>query len=218
MGLKGPQDTWIQKDFSQYSWAIGLTSRRCLRGALAVWRLIRKTARMPDLATFSTGDSKVLLRLGEKLLEAYIKGENIIEMYQVFLARMFRHRPWRHNLPVAWEHLRLKCSMCDFHAGQFVMYPDPEVLGHVSKGQNNAFALDHTWAQIMAARFKPHYLCLRCIQEKAKCHLTTHSDKLSLLSDKKRPQRGHRGKTLSQCHQQTLGSLPGGGYIYSVIC
>ena len=64
-------------------------------------RLTRKTARMPDLGIFSTRDSKVLLRLGEKLLEAYIKGDKIIEMYQVFLARMVRHRPWRHNLPVA---------------------------------------------------------------------------------------------------------------------
>ena len=169
---------------------------------------------MPDLATFSTGDSKVLLRLGENLLEAYIKGEKIIKMYQVFLAPMFWHRPWRHNLPVEREHLRLKCSMCDFHAGQFVMYPDPEVLGQVCKGQNNAFALDHTWGQITAARFKPHYMCLRCIQEKAKCHIITHLDKLSLFSDKKIPQRGHRGKTLSQCHQQTRGSLLGGGRMH----
>ena len=57
--------------------------RRCLRGALAVWRLTRKTVGMPDLATFFTGDSKVLLRLGEKLLEAYIKGDKITELYQV---------------------------------------------------------------------------------------------------------------------------------------
>ena len=98
--------------------------------------------------------------------------------------------------------------MCDFHAGQFVIYPDHEVLGNVSNGQNNAFVLDHTWSQITAARFKQHYLCHRCIQEKAKCHLTTHPDKLSLLSEVKNPQRGQRPKNLSQCHQQTLGSLP----------
>ena len=49
---------------------------------------------------------KVLLRLmaGEKLSEAYIKGDKIIEMYQVFLARMVRHRLWRHNLPVVPKH------------------------------------------------------------------------------------------------------------------
>ena len=66
-----------------------------------MWRLTRKTARMPDLATLPTPDSKVLLRLGEKLLEAYIKSDKIMEMYQLFRARMVRHRPWRHNLPVA---------------------------------------------------------------------------------------------------------------------
>ena len=89
------------KDFSRYSRALGLTLTRRLRGALAVWHLTRKTARMPDLATFPTPDSKVLLRLGEQLSEAYIKGGKIIEMYQIFLAHMVRHRPWRHNLPVA---------------------------------------------------------------------------------------------------------------------
>ena len=40
------------KAFYRYSWAIRLTLRRCLRGAVAVWRLTRKTARMPDLAIF----------------------------------------------------------------------------------------------------------------------------------------------------------------------
>ena len=50
-----------------------------------MWRLTRKTVTvgMPDLAKFFTGDSKVLLRLGEKLLEAYIKGDKITEIYQV---------------------------------------------------------------------------------------------------------------------------------------
>ena len=40
---------------------------------------------MPDLAIFSTQDSKVLLRLGENLFEPYIRGagDKIIEMYQV---------------------------------------------------------------------------------------------------------------------------------------
>ena len=93
---------------------MGLTLRRCLRGAVAVWRVARKTARMPDLAIFSTRDSKVLLRLGEKLFEAYIKGDKIMEIYQVLRARIVRDRPWRHNQPVAWAHFRLKCSMCGF--------------------------------------------------------------------------------------------------------
>ena len=48
-----------------------------------MWSLTRKTVGMPDLATFLKGDSKVLLRLGEKLLEAYIKGDKITEIYQV---------------------------------------------------------------------------------------------------------------------------------------
>ena len=40
------------------------------------------------------------------------------------------------------------------------------------------------------------------------CQPTTHPDKLKLLSDKNKPQRGQRRKYLSQCHQQTLAYLP----------
>ena len=71
--------------------------------AVAVWRLTRKTARMSDLVSFflSTRDAKVLLRLGEKLFEAYIKGDKIMEMYQVMRARMVGDWPWCHNLQVA---------------------------------------------------------------------------------------------------------------------
>ena len=65
-----------------------------LSGLRLLWFYVTcKTARMPDLAIFSTQDSKVLLRLGKKLLKAYTKGDKIIEMYQVFFARMVRHRP-----------------------------------------------------------------------------------------------------------------------------
>ena len=65
--------------------------------------LTRKTAQLPDLAMFSTQDSKFLLMLGENLFEAYIQGsgDKIIEMHKVLRTRIVRDWPWLHNLQVA---------------------------------------------------------------------------------------------------------------------
>ena len=117
---------------------------------------------------FSTQDTKILLTLGEKLLDAFINGGNIAEMSQVLRACPVRGRPWRHNFwRVAHAHSWLRWSMCSYNLpGEFVIYPEPEVLHNVGIGQN-ALALDNTWSRVTAARFKQHHLRLRGIYQKA---------------------------------------------------